>query len=164
MLDERQLCARASELGNLVRGGDVILLEGPMGAGKTTFTRALGQGMGVHHPERVRSPTFALCSIHDGPITLWHVDLFRLAGEGPEHRSANAAFEALGLESGALLGSDHVLVVEWSDVWEHVPEGYLRIRIDRVPEHANARVLTIKATGARAGALLHTWTRADGFQ
>ncbi|MCA9715891.1 MAG: tRNA (adenosine(37)-N6)-threonylcarbamoyltransferase complex ATPase subunit type 1 TsaE, partial [Myxococcales bacterium] len=61
-----QLTARARALGRALQGGEVLLLDGPMGAGKTTFTRALAEGLGVDDPRQVRSPTFALCVEHPG--------------------------------------------------------------------------------------------------
>ena len=77
-LDEARMCAWGEALGADLRGGDVVLLRGPMGAGKTTLVRAIARGLGVARPDRVRSPTFAVCMIHAGPIELVHVDLFRL--------------------------------------------------------------------------------------
>src|SRR5687767_2656579 len=68
--------------GGAIDEGPVLLFHGPMGAGKTTFTRALAEGLGVARPDRVCSPTFTLCMVHvgtPGSPTLVHVDLFRLA-------------------------------------------------------------------------------------
>ncbi|MBK7825847.1 MAG: tRNA (adenosine(37)-N6)-threonylcarbamoyltransferase complex ATPase subunit type 1 TsaE [Nannocystis sp.] len=112
MLDEVALKERARALGALLRAsaeglvGDefaaVLLLDGPMGAGKTTFTRALAAGLGVAHAERVCSPTFTLCMVHagagPGPVTLIHVDLFRLADADDEGMGGVAGFDALDLE------------------------------------------------------------------
>jgi tRNA threonylcarbamoyl adenosine modification protein YjeE len=165
-LDEAALTASAERLGRLLRPGDVLLLEGPMGAGKTTFVRALARGMGVDRPQQVRSPSFTLCMIHEGPVTLMHVDLFRL-GETDESDQpvGAAAFEALGLEELAEqqdAGSPSergpaVLVVEWADFWTDPPPDYLRVRIERPAGACDERSLEITPSGARARELAREW-------
>lgn len=132
-----------------------------MGAGKTTFTRALGRGMKLHRPQRVCSPTFNICLTHEGPVPLMHIDLFRLApdeGAGP----MPASFEALGLE--ALLDgivedepdtAASVVVIEWSNLWQHAPAEALTIRLSRPDAHS--RDLEASAAGPRHGALLRRW-------
>lgn len=147
-LDEPQLCAWAEALGARLRAGDVVLLRGQMGAGKTTLVRALARGLGVLRPERVSSPTYTVCMIHPGPIELIHVDLFRL-GEGGEGGAVGAAaFEALGLDE-ELPGSEGVLVVEWSELWADPPKQHLAISLERVPGQADRRRL--KAQDRRHG-------------
>ena len=79
-VDERSLCGFAERLGAGLEGGDVVLLVGEMGAGKTTFTRALARGLGVLRPDRVCSPTFNLRVEHRGPRPLVHVVALRLPG------------------------------------------------------------------------------------
>lgn len=149
-LDEPKLCALAEELGRRLKGGDVLLLCGPMGAGKTTFTRALARGLGVDRPERVRSPTFNLCLRHAGPRPLLHVDLFRLMdaqAEGASGPVGEAAFEALGLDAlEESSEADAVLVVEWADLWPAPPADHLRIVF---LIEGDRRGLVIEATGPR---------------
>lgn len=141
-LDEVALTVRAGALGvvlreigeaNAARGTERfalhLLLHGPMGAGKTTFTRALARGLGVDEPGRVCSPTFTLCMVHSGPLTLVHVDLFRLADDNDEGMGGAAGFDALALEEiaeeqlqlggGGSLG--RVIVVEWAAKWSRPP-------------------------------------------
>ena len=65
-LDEAAMAEWGARLGAQLRGGDVILLRGPMGAGKTSLTRALARGLGVARPERVSSPTYTVCMVHPG--------------------------------------------------------------------------------------------------
>lgn len=100
-------------LGGRLRGGDVVLLNGDLGAGKTTFTQGIAAGLGVD--ATVGSPTFTLVNEYPTrdaagrPLTLAHVDLYRLAGGGPD------AIETLGLDD--YLGApDTVSVVEWPRV------------------------------------------------
>lgn len=162
-LKQPDLEALGETLGTLVTPGTVVFLEGPMGAGKTTFTRALGRGMKLRRPERVCSPTFNICLIHDGPVPLMHIDLFRLApedGGGP----MPASFEALGLE--ALLDQlteeepdadtdAAVIAIEWSNLWQHETLDALTIRLSR-PE-PDSRDLLAEAAGLRHRALLRRW-------
>ena len=163
-LDQDELEALGERLGALVRPGTVLLLEGPMGAGKTTFTRALGRGMKLHRPDRVCSPTFNICLSHDGPVPLLHVDLFRLAPDDDGGGPTPASFEALGLEDllDRLADADPdaeaegaVLAIEWSNLWQHEGVDALRVRLHR--REPASRDLEVAATGPRHQALLRRW-------
>jgi len=160
-VDQPRLEAAARALGARLQVADVVLLEGPMGAGKTTFVRALAEGLRVARPQRVRSPTYNICLEHEGPVPLAHVDLFRLAADdelGPGSVGA-AAFEALGLP--ALIEDDaprHVLVVEWADLWAEPPLAHMRIRLEPCPEGSDHRILVADAVGARPQAVLAAWS------
>jgi tRNA threonylcarbamoyladenosine biosynthesis protein TsaE len=92
------------KLGTSLRGGEVVLLFGELGAGKTAFVRGLARGLGAD-PAEVASPTFVLLTSHPGRLTLHHADLYRLRGEGDERE--------LGLEE--LPGPRGVLAVEWAE-------------------------------------------------
>jgi tRNA threonylcarbamoyladenosine biosynthesis protein TsaE len=94
----------ASEWAAGFSGGEVVLLSGELGAGKTTFVRGLARGLGVD-PEEVASPTFVLLASHPGRLALHHADLYRLRGDGDE--------EEIGLQE--LPGSGAVLAVEWAE-------------------------------------------------
>lgn len=147
VLDEPAMSAWAERLGAALRGGDVILLRGPMGAGKTTLTRALARGLGVARPERVCSPTYTVCMIHPSlPARpgLVHLDLFRLGEQGPV---GSAAFEALGLEHDELPGPARVLVIEWSELWLDPPAEHLRISLARTPD--DRRAVRVEGFGRR---------------
>jgi tRNA threonylcarbamoyladenosine biosynthesis protein TsaE len=100
--------AAGEELGKRMRRGDLLLLKGELGAGKTTFVRGLARGCGS--AALVSSPTFQLVRIYPGRVQLAHVDLYRL-GPGPDLRD-------LGLEE---LLDQGAVVVEWGDLVE-VPE------------------------------------------
>ena len=100
----------AAELAAGFRGGEVVLLRGELGAGKTAFVRGLARGLGVD-PEEVASPTFVLLTSHPGRLTLFHADLYRLRGDGDEAE--------LGLEE--LPGSSGVLAIEWAERLDSIP-------------------------------------------
>ncbi len=109
-----------------LRAGDVVLLSGDLGAGKTTFTRGLGEGLGIRGP--VTSPTFVLARTHPslvGGPALVHVDAYRLGS-------------ALELDDLDIDFAHSVVVVEWgAGLIEALTESYLAIDIDR-PHGAGA--------------------------
>lgn len=107
--------AAGEQFGKELRQGDLVLLAGDLGAGKTTFVRGVVRGSGS--PAHVASPTFQLVRVYSGPVQIAHVDLYRL--------EAGAELVDLGLEE--LLDQGAVLV-EWGDRLEaslDVPEGAL---------------------------------------
>lgn len=149
-LDESGLQAWARRLGARVLGGDVVLLVGPMGAGKTTFARAFAEGLSVDRPERVSSPTYTVCMVHPGPIAMVHVDLFRLMEAAGEAGSVGtSAFEALGLEHDELPGPGRILLVEWADAWADPPAEHLRITLEVSPGSEHARRIGVLGAGFR---------------
>lgn len=106
----------ASRLAGLLRPGDVLLLVGELGTGKTSFIRGLAEGLGVEG--RVVSPTFTLLREYRGRLPLHHLDAYRL--EGP--------LDLFDLGVDELLGGEGVVVVEWGDrVRDFFPEGYLEV-------------------------------------
>ncbi|KUP97889.1 tRNA (adenosine(37)-N6)-threonylcarbamoyltransferase complex ATPase subunit type 1 TsaE [Thermobifida cellulosilytica] len=130
--------ALGSAIAAEVRAGDLILLSGPLGAGKTTFTQGLAQGMGVRGP--VTSPTFAIARTHPslvGGPDLVHVDAYRLGG--PEE------LDDLDLEAGL---AESVTVVEWgTGMAEWLNDDRLEISIDR---HADdVRTVRVRRVGER---------------
>lgn len=112
----------AAALGARLRGGEVVLLSGELGAGKTVFVRGLARGVGAD-PGEVASPTFVLLTSYPGLLTLHHADLYRL--------ESLAEADDLGLEE--LPGARGVLAVEWAERLAHAPwERKVRV----VLEHA----------------------------
>ena len=139
----------------------MLLLTGPMGSGKTTFTRALAEGLGVLRPKRVCSPTYTVCMDHDGPIPLVHIDLYRLAEHG-DGALASAGFEALGLDYDELPGPNRVLIVEWADLWRDPPDDHLRLEFAAAPaEGPQFRRLMAVGTGSRGALLAERWERGE---
>jgi len=104
-------------LGERLRPGDVVLLTGELGAGKTTFVRGVAQGTGSRAP--VASPTFQLVRVYPGRVQLAHVDLYRIEN--------TSELRELGLEELAEQGA---VVVEWGDRLE--VDGAARIEIDHL--------------------------------
>jgi tRNA threonylcarbamoyladenosine biosynthesis protein TsaE len=104
---ERETFALGERVGASLAGGEILLLDGPLGAGKTVFAKGLASGLGVDVDE-VTSPSFTLVNRYDGGrLTLYHLDLYRL----PE---GAAAAHAVDLEE--LLSDERaVVVVEWAE-------------------------------------------------
>lgn len=102
--------AVAERLGRGLQGGEVVLLTGELGAGKTAFVRGLARGLGAD-PDEVASPTFVLLTAYPGRLTLHHADLYRLSGNGDENE--------LGLDE--LPGPAGVLAIEWAERLRETP-------------------------------------------
>lgn len=134
-----QTMAIGEKLAAYLAPQDLILLDGDLGAGKTTFTKGLAKGLGITRP--IKSPTFTIIrEYQDGRIPLYHMDVYRLEEGGGDD---------LGLEE--YFNGDGVNVVEWSKfVADELPDDYLRIIFQRDDsEGDNVRTLTFEATGHR---------------
>jgi len=126
----------AGALAALSRSGDVILLAGEMGAGKTAFAQGFGRALGVTEP--ITSPTFTLVRSYDtGGPTLHHADLYRL----------DQLAEVADLALGELAEFDGIVLVEWGDVVESTFGEHLVVRLDLLDGDTEARRITIAATG-----------------
>jgi tRNA threonylcarbamoyladenosine biosynthesis protein TsaE len=126
----------AAELSAAFRGGEVVLLSGELGAGKTAFVRGLARGLGAD-PAEVASPTFVLLTTYPGRLALHHADLYRLQGGGDDRE--------LGLEE--LPGPRGVLAIEWAERLSLVPwPRTVRVRLEHGGE--DRRTLTIEDDAA----------------
>ncbi len=128
-------------LGQHAKPGDIFLLTGELGAGKTTLTQGIAQGLDV--AERPRSPTFVMATEHHGRLPLYHLDLYRI-----DHV---AELDELGLEE--YLSQDGVTVVEWADqAPQAFPADCLWISLEPMDE--DTRRITLTAAGDRHITLL----------
>jgi tRNA threonylcarbamoyladenosine biosynthesis protein TsaE len=124
-----------ARLGRHLRPGDVILLLGELGTGKTCFTQGIGRGLGV--TDQVKSSSFVLVNEYGGRLKLYHADLYRL--EDPRE------VMDLALEETA---ADGVLAVEWPErAWDELPPEHLLIRLEW--EDERRRRLTFEGRGQR---------------
>lgn len=122
--------AAGAALAATLTPGDVVLLDGPLGAGKTAFVRGLARGLGAR-PTDVSSPTFTLLQEYPGPVVLFHADLYRLSP--PEVAD-------LGLLE---LSADGILAVEWPDRWPGAPASAVRVEIRK--GDGDARTISVRA-------------------
>ena len=126
-----------AKLGASLKAGDLILISGPLGAGKTLLTQGIGSALGING---ITSPTFVISRVHQGTLPLIHVDAYRLLIDG----QANLYLDDLDLDS-ALPGS--VTVVEWGGAEAaRLSEDRLEINIDRSEE---VRQVSAVGIGAR---------------
>lgn len=123
--------AVARDLAQALRPGDVVLLHGDLGAGKTAFVRGLAAGLGAD-PDEVSSPTFTLMQEYRGRVCLRHVDLYRL--------DSLAEIDDLGIEEAA---DDAVVAVEWAErLGAHAPGRAWRVALRLVDEETRDVALT----------------------
>ena len=128
-------------------GGDVVLLDGDLGAGKTCFTGGVARGLGL--AQRMTSPTFNLVleyPLENSPMVLRHFDLYRL-----EHAEQLDDLDYFGL----IEQEDAISIVEWGSKFsERLPLDYLLVSIEFDAAKPNERILEFSAQGSRAEALL----------
>lgn len=117
----------SEKLGSLLQPGDVLALEGDLGAGKTTFTKGLAKGLDIKR--NVNSPTFTIIKEYHGRLPLYHMDVYRVED----------SFEDLGFDE--YFDGNGVTVVEWAHlVKEQLPEELLTIYL-YLDDHASRRLV-----------------------
>jgi len=140
----------AGEMAALARPGDLILLAGDLGAGKTSFVQGFGRALGVEEP--ITSPTFVLVHIYEGLVPIAHVDVYRL-----EHLQ-----ELIDLGIAELLDQGGVTLIEWGDaVVPALPSDFLEVRLE-LGEGDDERVIRLLPVGSGWAARLPTVRQALG--
>lgn len=132
-----EMFALGAKLGGTFKAGDLILINGPLGAGKTLLTQGIGSALGI---SGITSPTFVISRVHHGSLPLIHVDAYRLLIDG----QANLYLDDLDLDSAI---PHSVTVVEWGGAEAaRLSEDRLEINIDRSEE---TRQVSAVGFGAR---------------
>jgi tRNA threonylcarbamoyladenosine biosynthesis protein TsaE len=115
---EAETTEAGERLGRTLNAGDVVLLYGDLGAGKTAFVRGLARGLDAN-PDDVSSPTFTIVQEYRGRTTLYHVDLYRLEP---------AEIDDLGLED--LVCGDGIVAIEWAERWKGRPDDVTEVWLE----------------------------------
>lgn len=135
---EAETSHAGERLAATLAGGEVILLSGELGAGKTAFVRGLARGLGAP-PDEVSSPTFTLIQEYRGRRgTLHHVDLYRLAP---------AEIADLGLDE--LISGGDVVAIEWAERWAARPDDAIEVTI--ASDEGDSRRIAIRRPEGAAG-------------
>jgi tRNA threonylcarbamoyladenosine biosynthesis protein TsaE len=120
---EQETSDAGAALGRDLRAGDVVLLYGNLGAGKTAFVRGLARGIRAN-PDDVSSPTFTIVQEYAGAsATLYHVDLYRLEPQ---------EVDDLGLED--LVSGDGIVAIEWAERWRGRPDDAIEVTLEDAGE------------------------------
>lgn len=120
------------KIGSMLRGGEIIAMQGTLAAGKTTITKGIAESLGVK--DNITSPTFCLISEYEGKIPLYHMDVYRL--EGGED------FLNLGVED--FMYSNGVSIIEWSEkVMSELPKKTIVLKLEPI-ENSTIRNITIE--------------------
>lgn len=120
---EKETSAAGEDLARTLKAGDVVLLYGDLGAGKTAFVRGMARGLGAD-PDEVSSPTFTIVQEYGGSgPTLYHVDLYRLEPD---------EIDDLGLDD--LVCGEGIVAVEWADRWPGRPDDVVEVELTEVGE------------------------------
>lgn len=124
----------ASNLGKIMKGGEVIALLGNLGAGKTTFVKEFAKSLGIF--ENIKSPTFNyVLEYTSGRLPLYHFDVYRL----------DNSYEVYDTGYEEYINGDGVVVIEWADIIEEeLPKSYIEVRLNYCEEE-NKREIEITA-------------------
>lgn len=126
-------------LGESLRAGSVILLEGDLGAGKTTLVQGIGAGLGI--TDAIVSPTFTLINEYlEGRIPLYHLDLYRLESEAVAGLHPESYWEGVEMPLG-------IVAIEWADRLPYLPESYLHLNLTYLSEGGRIAQLICVSTG-----------------
>lgn len=135
-------------LGQVAEPGLVVALVGQLGAGKTAFTRAVAEGLGVPDPRVVTSPTFVLIQEYAGRLPIFHFDTYRLRTQ--------EEFVELGVEE--YFADEGICLVEWADrVTPILPDDRIELHFE-IGQQAS-RMIECRCVGERFQTMFHAWRR-----
>ncbi len=128
---EEETIALGKKIGSKLQKGDVVALQGTLGAGKTTITKGIALALGIE--DTITSPTFCLISEYEGKMPLYHMDVYRL--EGGED------FINLGVDD--MLYGRGVCLIEWSEkIMEELPKKTIILRLE--PKEDGSRTISLE--------------------
>ena len=136
--NEEELINLGQRLGSLLQEQDVLVLTGDLGAGKTTFTKGLAQGLGIK--QMIKSPTYTIIREYEGRLPLYHLDVYRI-GEDPD-----------SIDLDDFLFGEGVTVIEWGELLaDSLPDDYLKLTLLKKED---GRELVFESQGNRSQELL----------
>ena len=136
--NENELISIGEKLGSVCQAGQVILLSGNLGAGKTTLVKGIAKGLGIE--QMIKSPTYTIVREYEGRLPLFHLDVYRI-GDDPD-----------SIDLDDFLFGDGITVIEWGELLDlALFDDYLRIYIEKVEE---GRSLSFEAFGRQSQSLL----------
>ena len=136
--NEEELINWGQRLGSLLQEQDVLVLTGDLGAGKTTFTKGLAQGLGIK--QMIKSPTYTVVREYEGRLPLYHLDVYRI-GEDPD-----------SIDLDDFLFGEGVTVIEWGELLaDSLPDDYLKLTLLKKED---GRELVFESQGRRSQELL----------
>ena len=136
--NENELISIGENLGSVCQAGQVILLSGNLGAGKTTLVKGIAKGLGIE--QMIKSPTYTIVREYEGRLPLFHLDVYRI-GDDPD-----------SIDLDDFLFGDGITVIEWGELLDlSLFDDYLRIYIEKVEE---GHSLSFEAFGRQSQSLL----------
>ena len=136
--NEEELINWGQRLGSLLQEQDVLVLTGDLGAGKTTFTKGLAQGLGIK--QMIKSPTYTIVREYEGRLPLYHLDVYRI-GEDPD-----------SIDLDDFLFGEGVTVIEWGELLaDSLPDDFLKLTLLKKED---GRELVFESQGRRSQELL----------
>ena len=136
--NENELISIGENLGSVCQAGQVILLSGNLGAGKTTLVKGIAKSLGIE--QMIKSPTYTIVREYEGRLPLFHLDVYRI-GDDPD-----------SIDLDDFLFGDGITVIEWGELLDlSLFDDYLRIYIEKVEE---GRSLSFESFGRQSQTLL----------
>lgn len=144
--NENELINLGKALGQLLEKQDVLILIGDLGAGKTTFTKGVAQGLDID--QMIKSPTYTIVREYEGRLPLYHLDVYRI-GDDPD-----------SIDLDDFLFGEGVTVIEWGELLEtSLPAGYLKVQLLK---RGDGREIRLSAVGDRAENLKQLFLQSVG--